>query len=87
MEGKKRLMRSARLAAVGEIAAGVAHELNKPLTTITGFVELTLQELPESLPQREELQIVIDEAQRAQGEGSCLSIWLPTGNDQGEQND
>jgi two-component system NtrC family sensor kinase len=64
---ERHLMRSARLAAVGEIAAGVAHELNNPLTTITGFVELALQELPEDLPQREELQIVIDEAQRARG--------------------
>jgi signal transduction histidine kinase len=64
-QAEKSLMRSARLAAVGEIAAGVAHELNNPLTTITGFVELALQELPEDIPQREELQIVIDEAQRA----------------------
>ncbi|MEJ2707526.1 MAG: GAF domain-containing protein [Anaerolineales bacterium] len=66
-QAEKSLMRSTRLAAVGEIAAGVAHELNNPLTTITGFVELALQELPEEFPQREELQIVIDEAQRARG--------------------
>lgn len=66
-QAEKSLMISARLAAVGEIAAGVAHELNNPLTTITGFVELALQELPEDIPQREELQIVIDEAQRARG--------------------
>jgi signal transduction histidine kinase len=64
-QAEKSLLRSARLAAVGEMAAGVAHELNNPLTTITGFVELALLELPDDLPQREELEIVLSEAQRA----------------------
>lgn len=62
-----RLIRSARLAAVGEMAAGVAHELNNPLTTVTGFVELVLNELPPDSPQRADLELVLEEAHRARG--------------------
>ncbi len=60
------LLRSAQLAAVGEMAAEVAHEINNPLTTIMGFVELALRELPNNLPQYQELEIVHSEAKRAQ---------------------
>jgi signal transduction histidine kinase len=62
-----RLIRSARLAAVGEMAAGIAHELNNPLTTVTGFVELALKELPAEIPQRSDLELVLQEAHRARG--------------------
>ncbi|HJW90008.1 MAG TPA: ATP-binding protein [Anaerolineales bacterium] len=62
---ESRLIRSARLAAVGEMAAGVAHELNNPLTTVTGFVELVLEELPPDSPQRADLELVLRESRRA----------------------
>ncbi len=61
------LVRSARLAAVGEMAAGVAHELNNPLTTVSGFVELVLEELPKDSPHRPDLELALREAQRARG--------------------
>lgn len=64
---ENRLIRSARLAAVGEMAAGVAHELNNPLTTVTGFVELVLEELPPDSPHRPDLELVLRESQRARG--------------------
>jgi two-component system NtrC family sensor kinase len=69
---ESRLIRSARLAAVGEMAAGVAHELNNPLTTVTGFVELTLNELPPDSPLRPDLELVLQEAHRARGVVSRL---------------
>lgn len=62
---ENRLLQAAKLAAVGEMAAGVAHELNNPLTTVTGFSELMLEDLPEDSPHRQELLMVLNEARRA----------------------
>ncbi len=62
---ENQLIRSARLAAVGEMAAGMAHELNNPLTSIVGFVELAVEELPAGSSLRADLELVLSEAQRA----------------------
>lgn len=62
---ESRLVQAAKLAAVGEMAAGIAHELNNPLTTVTGFSELVLDELSDESSHRQELEIVLREARRA----------------------
>jgi signal transduction histidine kinase len=62
---ENRLVQAAKLAAVGEMAAGIAHELNNPLTTVTGFSEIILEELPADSTHREEMQMVLREARRA----------------------
>lgn len=64
---EERLIRSAKLAAVGEMAAGVAHELNNPLTTVTGFAELILDTIPKDAPEYEDMNLVLQEAHRARG--------------------
>jgi two-component system, NtrC family, sensor kinase len=62
---EQRLIQAAKLAAVGEMAAGVAHELNNPLTTIVGFTELLLEDLPHDSESRPDLETVLREALRA----------------------
>ncbi|MFN3741702.1 MAG: ATP-binding protein [Anaerolineales bacterium] len=62
---ERRLIQAAKLAAVGEMAAGVAHELNNPLTTVVGFSELILQDLPKDSPFYPDLEVVLREARRA----------------------
>lgn len=62
---EQRLIQAAKLAAVGEMAAGVAHELNNPLTTIVGFTELVLEDLAPQSPSRADLETVLHEALRA----------------------
>ncbi len=62
---ERRLVQAAKLAAVGEMAAGIAHELNNPLTTVSGFTELTLEEVPPNTRLHADLQLVLREAHRA----------------------
>ncbi len=62
---ESRLIQAAKLAAVGEMAAGIAHELNNPLTTVTGFSELVLEDMPQDFIYRAELEMVSHEAHRA----------------------
>jgi signal transduction histidine kinase len=62
---ENRLVQAAKLAAVGEMAAGIAHELNNPLTSVTGFAELVLDDLPEDSKSRPDLELVVREARRA----------------------
>lgn len=62
---ENRLLQAEKLAAVGEMAAGIAHELNNPLTTVTGFSELLMDDLPEDSVHHDELVMILREARRA----------------------
>ncbi len=64
-QAESRLVQAAKLAAVGEMAAGIAHELNNPLTTVTGFAELILDEIPEGDQRRADMEMVLREGLRA----------------------
>jgi PAS domain S-box-containing protein len=60
----ERLMMTDRLASLGELASGTAHELNNPLTSIIGFSQLLMErEVPDDI--REDLKLINNEAQRA----------------------
>jgi PAS domain S-box-containing protein len=60
------LVQSARLAAIGELASGVAHYINNPLTTIIADSQLLLQVLPSGHPGRESAEAIVDAGWRAQ---------------------
>jgi len=53
-----------RMAAVGEMAAGLAHEIKNPLASLTGSIQVLLEDLPCSPDQGKLMQIVLREADR-----------------------
>jgi signal transduction histidine kinase/CheY-like chemotaxis protein len=59
------LVQSTKLAAIGELAANIAHEINNPLTTVLGFASFIAERLKADDPMREELTLIQDEASRA----------------------
>jgi two-component system, NtrC family, sensor kinase len=58
------LIQSEKLAGVGKLAAGVAHEINNPLTCVLTNSSLMLSDLPPGDPRREDLQAIVDETLR-----------------------
>ncbi len=64
-ETQVQLIRKERLASMGQLAAGVAHQLNNPLGTILLFSDIVLQDLPEGTQSRNDVQMIAQEARRA----------------------
>jgi signal transduction histidine kinase len=83
----RELVRSERLASVGFLAAGVAHEINNPLNVISGYAELTLKRLraldgdPNADDAAKSLRIIRDEAFRCKETTEKLLTLARGGNE------
>ena len=60
----RHLLRSERLAALGELSSQVAHEIRNPLTAIGGFARSIQRRLPEDDPNRKHVDIIVKETDR-----------------------
>lgn len=60
-------LNASRLASIGEMAAGIAHEINNPLTGIVGYAQLLMsrKDLPSDI--KADLKVITDSAQRVAG--------------------
>jgi signal transduction histidine kinase len=64
LRAEEQLIIADRLASIGELAAGIAHELNNPLTSVIGFAQLLLgKNIPGEV--REDVEVIYSEARRA----------------------
>ncbi|MBI4610289.1 MAG: response regulator [Candidatus Rokubacteria bacterium] len=64
-QAQAQLIQSTKLAAIGELVANIAHELNNPLTSVLGFASYLIGALKPGDPMREELTLIQQEAVRA----------------------
>lgn len=62
---QEQLLQSTKLAAIGELAANIAHEINNPLTGVLGFTALMRRDCPADDPHARSLEIIENETLRA----------------------
>ncbi|MEW6749499.1 MAG: ATP-binding protein [Candidatus Latescibacterota bacterium] len=61
---EQQIQQSEKLAAVGQLAAGVAHEIGTPLNVISGSAEYLLMDTPEGQGAGDELRTIVSEVER-----------------------
>ena len=62
--GQKQLVQSEKMASLGKLAAGVAHEINNPLTGILTYAEDLIEEAPEGDPRLDDYRVIQRETMR-----------------------
>ncbi|MCQ9206220.1 MAG: ATP-binding protein [Omnitrophica bacterium] len=63
-ETQEELIQSSKMAAMGQLAAGISHELNQPLTGIKGFAQAALMDLDKDNPLQADLSKIVEQADR-----------------------
>ena len=64
-EKQSQLVEAEKLAGIGKLAAGIAHEINNPLTSVLTFSNLMLEQCPPDDPRHKRLKLMVKETDRA----------------------
>ena len=65
MELEQRIYNTEKLASIGTLAAGVAHEINNPISVILGFTDLLLEKFEPDSPEYKDLKIIEENGNHA----------------------
>ncbi len=87
LKTREELVRAEKLAAVGELAAGVAHEINNPMAIIRGNAELLQMTLPADSPSQEEVAIIARQVGRVERIVANLLTFARQGHKQPDTTD
>ncbi len=63
-ETQEQLIQTGKMVAMGQLAAGISHELNQPLTGIKGFAQAALMEIKDDGPLKKDLNKIVQQADR-----------------------
>jgi two-component system NtrC family sensor kinase len=66
-EAQRQVYQSQKLAAVGQLAAGVAHEINNPLTGVLSYSSFLLKRAQDKPEFKEDLEVIVRETKRCRG--------------------
>jgi signal transduction histidine kinase len=64
VNAKEALKQSEKLAHMGQLSAGIAHELNNPLGVITMYSNILIDETDDNNPIKEDLKLIVEQAER-----------------------
>ena len=75
---RERLLRAEKLAGLGQLAGGVAHALNNPLTAVLGFGELIAETTTEPRVRRDAETIVLEALKMKETVEKLVEFWRPS---------